>query len=154
MPTSMMVSMPSNDPSRSSGVIVEVAAGLVFRHGLLLLTQRLPGKHLAGLWEFPGGKREIGETWETCLARELREELGIESWIERSYAEVKYSYPERTVHLRFYLCRITEGEPRAAGCAALAWVDRQSLTQYSLPPADQALVERILADDAIWDARG
>jgi mutator protein MutT len=58
---------------------VEVSAGLVFRNGKLLITQRYPNAHLGGLWEFPGGKRECDESFEACLARELREELGIEA---------------------------------------------------------------------------
>ena len=63
---------------KAGTVVIEVSAGLIFRAGKLLITQRHADAHLGGLWEFPGGKRESGETFETCLARELREELGIE----------------------------------------------------------------------------
>ncbi len=83
---------------------IEVAAGLVFRGGKLLLTQRHPEAHLGGLWEFPGGKREPGETFEQCLARELEEELGIEVTVGELIESITHVYPERTVHLRFFRC--------------------------------------------------
>src|SRR5271170_4934622 len=84
---------------------IEVAAGLVFRDGKLLITRRLPEAHLGGLWEFPGGKREAGESFEQCLARELGEELGIEVQVRESVEDLIHHYPERSVHLKFYLCR-------------------------------------------------
>src|SRR4029077_11924660 len=75
---------------------IEVAAGLVFRGGKLLITQRRADSHLGGLWEFPGGKREAAETFEECLARELREELGIEVAVEELVKEITHAYPEKT----------------------------------------------------------
>src|SRR2546423_2979763 len=83
---------------------IEVAAGLVFRAGSLLITQRRPQDHLGGLWEFPGGKREPAETFEECLRRELREELGIEVQVQGLLASVQHAYPEKTVLLQFYRC--------------------------------------------------
>jgi mutator protein MutT len=71
---------------------IDVAAGLVFREGKLLITQRHPEAHLGGLWEFPGGKREPGETFERCLARELREELGIEIQVGELVESLTHAY--------------------------------------------------------------
>src|SRR5260370_9284435 len=91
----------SNTPSLRA---VEVAAGLVFREGKLLITQRHVGAHLGGLWEFPGGKCEPDESFEQCLARELREELGIEVVVGELVESLTHEYPHKIVHLRFYVC--------------------------------------------------
>src|ERR1700689_3372698 len=92
---------------------VEVSAALIFRGGKLLITQRHKTSHLGGLWEFPGGKREAGETFEECLRRELAEELGIEAEVGRMVESLAHEYPERTVELRFFLCRWTRHEAQA-----------------------------------------
>ena len=97
---------------------IDVAAGLVFRDGKLLITQRPPDAHLGGLWEFPGGKREPGETFEQCLVRELREELGIEVRVGERLESLTHAYPEKTVHLEFFRCHWIRNEPQALGCPA------------------------------------
>jgi 8-oxo-dGTP diphosphatase len=129
---------------------VEVAAGLVFRNHLLLITQRLPGDHLGGLWEFPGGKREPPETFEDCLRRELREELGVEIEVQELFDSLTYDYPEKSVHLKFYCCRWRQEEPRALGCQALAWVNSAQLADYCFPPADQQLLKKLRASPELW----
>src|SRR5438309_9744832 len=83
---------------------IEVAAGLIFRDGKLLITQRRPHDHLGGLWEFPGGKRECNESFQECLARELREELGIHVEVGEIVEEITHVYPEKAVHLKFFGC--------------------------------------------------
>lgn len=130
--------------------MIEVAAGLVFRAQRLLITQRQSGAHLGGLWEFPGGKREPGETYEGCLARELREELGIEVEVQELIEEVKHEYPEKTVRLRFFRCAWREHEPRAIGCAALAWITAEQLSDYPFPPADARLLQRLRQPSDWW----
>lgn len=129
---------------------IDVAAGLVFRSGALLIAQRPAGSHLAGLWEFPGGKREDGEPWNACLVRELREELGVEVDVGELFEEVIHSYPEKTVRLRFFRARIVSGEPRAIGCAAVRWVTREALSRHAFPPADAALIRRLMESDTVW----
>src|SRR5882672_4818027 len=106
---------------------IEVAAGVVFRDRRVLITQRRPDDHLGGLWEFPGGKRESGETFPGCLLRELREELGIEVAVGKWLGSVTHAYPEKTVHLRFYACAWRKHEPRVLGCHAFAWVTASQL---------------------------
>jgi len=125
--------------SRSSGVI-EVAAGLVERDGRILITRRKAGSHLAGLCEFPGGKRESGESWDACLIRELREELDITVAVGDLRHETVHRYPEKTVHLRFYAASLISGEPRAIDCDAIAWVRPADLPGYAFPEADRELV--------------
>jgi mutator protein MutT len=122
-----------------SGVI-DVAAGLVERDGLILITQRKIGSHLAGLWEFPGGKREPAETWQDCLVRELHEELAITVTVGELRYETVHHYPEKSVRLRFYAAVLMSGEPRPVDCAAVAWVGPKDLPTYAFPEADRELV--------------
>ena len=105
---------------------LDVAAALVFRDGKLLITQRYADAHLGGLWEFPGGKREPNESFEVCLARELREELGIEVVVGGLVESLTHAYPEKTVHLKFYRCRWEKHEPQPLGCSAFKWVSAVS----------------------------
>ncbi len=130
--------------------IVEVAAGLVFHQGRLLITQRYPDAHLGGLWEFPGGKREEGETFEACLARELVEELGMEVEVHELLEEITHHYPDKAVLLRFYRCGWKQHEPRPLGCHALQWVTREQLRQYVFPAADARLLSRLENEPAIF----
>ena len=105
---------------------------------------------MAGLWEFPGGKREPGESIEQCLVRELREELGIEVALAQLFEEVTHDYPEKTVHLKFFLCRLAKGTPRAIGCAAFEWATREGLAKRTFPPADERLLRRLVDTEPLW----
>jgi 8-oxo-dGTP diphosphatase len=123
--------------------VIEVAAGIVCRDGKILITQRRSQDHLGDLWEFPGGKREAEETFENCLRRELREELGIEVVVGDLVETVTHQYPEQTVHLKFYRCVWVRNEPQAIGCQAFAWVGTPQLADYSFPAADTQLLEKL-----------
>jgi 8-oxo-dGTP diphosphatase len=127
----------------AASVVIDVAAGLIFRDGKLLITQRKAGSHLAGLWEFPGGKREAGESWDACLRRELHEELAVAVGVGRLFNEVTHAYPEKTVHLRFFVCSLIAGEPQPIDCAAVAWVTAEELKRYQFPAADAVLLEAL-----------
>lgn len=140
-------------PPASSGPRVEVSAALLFRGGRLLITRRPVGSHLGGLWEFPGGKREAGETFEACLERELREELGVRVAVGPCWASVEHAYPERTVEIRFFLCRLLAGQPRPLGCSAIKWVSRQTLRRHRFPAADTAILERLVRTPELWQDR-
>src|SRR5258708_26185731 len=129
---------------------VEVAAGLVCRNGLLLITQRRPQDHLGGLWEFPGGKRHPSESFEECLARELREELGIEVAVGELLDAITHEYPEKTVHLKFFRCDWRRNEPLPLGCHDFAWIRQGQLTQYAFPAADQGLLQRLSTRPELW----
>src|SRR6266542_4663623 len=137
---------PELDPSSSlPHGPVEVAAGLVFRAGQLLITRRRPQDHLGGLWEFPGGKREPDETFADCLRRELNEELGIEVEIRELVETITHDYPEKSVCLKFYRCLWRKHEPRALGCHGFAWVTVCRLAEYAFPPADEQLLQKLVA---------
>lgn len=130
--------------------VVEVSAALIFRDGRLLITQRHAHSHLGGLWEFPGGKREAGETFEQCLVREIREELGTEIFVGELFEEIAHDYPEKSVHLKFFICKIISGEPQPLDCAAVKWVGQNELAQFEFPTADAQLLERLKSPDFPW----
>jgi mutator protein MutT len=130
--------------------IIEVSAGLIFRGGKLLITRRHADSHLGGLWEFPGGKLEPGETFEQCLARELREELGVEVVVGTLFESVRHTYPERAVHLNFFVCHLERGEPQPIGCPAMVWVSKTELNDYDFPAADAKLLKKLRATMELW----
>lgn len=123
---------------------LQVAAALIEQNGHFLLTKRREGTHLAGFWEFPGGKREAGESLEICLQRELMEELGIQVtsplWVETH----RYAYPEKEVELHFFSCRMTQGTPIPLDCADCRWVKPRDFCLYQFPPADRPVIKNIL----------
>lgn len=129
---------------------IEVSAGLVFREGKLLITQRRPQDHLGGLWEFPGGKREPGESFEACLHRELLEELGIEVKVGAVLDELAHDYPEKFVYLKFFHCRWLLHEPQSLGCHAFTWITNSQLTDYAFPAADARLLEKVKVTKDWW----
>jgi 8-oxo-dGTP diphosphatase len=126
-----------------------VAAALVDDAGRVLLQQRAPGRAMAGLWEFPGGKVEEGERPEAALARELQEELGI-SVDKEALAPAAFASADnggRHMLLLLYLCREWLGEPRALDAADLKWVRPAEMAALPMPPADEPLIpllERLL----------
>ena len=150
----MKKSSPDQTPLHNSYFIIhnsiEVAAGLVFRKGHLLITQRPADAHLGGLWEFPGGKRNPDETFEECLRRELMEELGIEVEVGDVFETIAHDYPEKAVHLKFFRCVWVRHEPETRGCPAYAWVRQDQLNNYSFPAADARLLERLQKNPELW----
>jgi 8-oxo-dGTP diphosphatase len=123
--------------------LIEVSAALIFRDGKLLITQRHARSHLGGLWEFPGGKREAGETFEQCLVREIREELGVEIFIGELFEEISHAYPEKSVRLKFFICKLLRGEPQPLDCAAVKWIAHDELNTHEFPAADARLLEKL-----------
>lgn len=129
---------------------IDVAAGLVFREGKLLVTRRPAGTHLAGLWEFPGGKVEPGESFEACLARELAEEVGIEIHVAEMVEALTHAYPERRVHLKFFRCQWRRHEARPILCDAAVWISEEELGRYEFPAADARLLEKLRRNWRAW----
>ena len=122
--------------------VLVVAVALIDGDGRVLIAQRPEGKKLAGLWEFPGGKVEPGETPEAALIRELNEELGIETK-EACLAPLSFvSHAYESIHLLMplYVCRKWQGTPQTREHQALKWVRPQALRDYPMPPADEPLV--------------
>ena len=122
---------------------IEVSAALIFRRGKLLITQRHAAAHLGGLWEFPGGKCEPGETFEQCLAREIREELGVEISVGDLFEEISHRYPEKSVRLKFFICKLLAGAPPPLDCADVKWVTKAELAGFEFPAADLQLLAKL-----------
>jgi 8-oxo-dGTP diphosphatase len=126
----------------TSRLVLVVACALIDPDGRVLLAQRPPGKTMGGLWEFPGGKVDSGETPEETLIRELHEELGItvKDACLAPFAFASYPYPDFHLLMPLYVCRRWEGTPQALEHSALKWVRPRDMGQYSMPPADLPLV--------------
>lgn len=124
---------------------IDVTAAVIVRDGLILLSLRRDDAHMGGLWEFPGGKREDGETLEACLQRELREELDILVETGECIDVIEHSYEDRNVKLFFITCKITGGSPQAIGCADFKWVRPADLAGYDFPEADEEFVKHLFA---------
>jgi len=122
--------------------VLVAAVALIDRDGRVLLAQRPEGKSMSGLWEFPGGKVEPGETPEAALIRELHEELGIETWASclAPLTFASHSYPDFHLLMPLFACRKWGGQPRSVEGQALKWVRATDLRSYPMPPADIPLV--------------
>lgn len=122
-----------------------MAAGVIRRGDYVLIARRFDHAHLGGFWEFPGGTREVGESLEECLVREIQEELGLTVRVGRHALTVRQDYPDRTLDLHFYLCTPVAGTPEARGCAEFRWVTVPQLADFEFPPADRPLIEQLQA---------
>ena len=121
---------------------IDVVAGVIRREdGRLLISQRMPDDTLGGYWEFPGGKVDPDEELTVALARELREELGVEAQIGAEIQRIVHAYPDRDVRLYFFEARILSGEPQKLEVADFRWVTLDELMDYQFPEADIPLLE-------------
>ena len=124
-------------------ITVVVAAAVIERGDRFLLTRRQRGVHLAGCWEFPGGKCEPGETRAACLVREIREELGVEAAVGNELLATTYAYADRRVELHFLRCTVDETPAPQFG-QEMRWVAREELATLELPPADAELIRMLV----------
>jgi len=131
---------------------VDVVAGVVWdveplaEGGRLLIAKRHEHDMLGGLWEFPGGRVEDGESYEEALRRELAEELGIEVRVDERLMELQHAYTHFRITLHIYHCRHVGGRPRAIDCAEWRWVSPGDLDAYAFPKADRRILDRLIAD--------
>jgi len=134
--------------------VVIVSAGVLLENGRVLLTQRKAGSHLAGTWELPGGKVELGEDPRDALVRELREEIGIEVDVLAPMEVTSFAYPEKHVLLLFFEVRrhATSPDPRAIDVADLRWATHDDLGTLEFPPADVAIL-RVIRERLAKQAR-
>lgn len=127
---------------KTNPIVLVAACALIDADGRILLAQRPKGKSMEGLWEFPGGKVEEGETPEETLVRELREELGIETKVAclAPLTFASHAYEKFHLLMPLYVCRRFEGNPRGVEGQALKWVRPQALRDHPMPPADEPLI--------------
>lgn len=134
--------MKNNELQESPPIIV--AAAIIWQNDRILLSKRKPDSYLGGLWEFPGGKKEFGETLEDCLRREVKEELGVEISEPVWFHALHYQYPEKMVEMYFYTCSIILGIPQALESTEIIWVPKHELISYEFPPADIPIIHKII----------
>ena len=120
--------------------MLEVTAAIICKDGKFLICQRPKGKNCELLWEFPGGKIESGETVEACIVREIQEELGVTLRILQKFTDVIYEYPDKTVHLHFFLAEIASGELTCKEHNALAWITADEIGNFQFCPADDSMI--------------
>ena len=132
--------------ARPGSADLVVVAAVIEKHGAFLVARRQHGVHLAGLWEFPGGKIDPAETHAAALRREMREELDSDVEVQDLLFHTTHAYPDRTVTLYFYRC-VLKGTPRPLLGQQMRWVPRAELASLGFPPADEELI-RQLAESA------
>lgn len=120
---------------------IRVAAAIIRQGDKILITERPEGTHLEGLWEFPGGKVEDGETIEECIIREIEEELGVEIRPGTLLLTVNHEYESKIVELYVFECALIKGTPSPLEGQDMRWVDTCELSAYSFPPPDLKILD-------------
>jgi A/G-specific adenine glycosylase len=123
----------------------QIAVGIIWKGKRILIARRFNRDLLGGLWEFPGGHRERGESLEECVMREIREELGVTVAVKEKFAAVEHAYSHFSITLNAFRCRYLRGQPRAIGCAAWRWVPPRELSRYAFPAANRKIIAMMLA---------
>ena len=121
--------------------MIEVTAAILEEGSKIMIARRARGKHLAGFWEFPGGKIEQDETPEICLTRELKEEFEIDVTIEKYIGESIFNYPNKTIKLKAFTCQIRNGRMKLNDHDKVEWINLEEITNYKLAPADLPIIE-------------
>jgi 8-oxo-dGTP diphosphatase len=120
--------------------MIEVTAAIIEKGDKFLIARRAKGKHLAGYWEFPGGKIEAGETAEACLFRELNEEFQINVSVNNFMGESVYEYPNKKIILKAFTCSIISGEIQLTDHDKIDWITIDEIKHYKIAPADIPLI--------------
>ena len=126
--------------------VIPCGVALIRRERQFLISQRNVDDTFGSFWEFPGGKKNPGESFENCVIRETREELGIEIAIERKYMEIKKEFKEKIIWLNFYLCSYLSGDPQPIECQKVLWADVADLKNFDFPPANEQVIENLMKD--------
>jgi A/G-specific adenine glycosylase len=122
----------------------QVAVGIIWKGKHILIAKRFARDLLGGLWEFPGGHREKNETLAHCVARETREELGIEIAVGEEFAVIDHAYSHFKISMHAFRCRWVRGRPRAIGCAAWKWIAPRDLARYAFPAANRQIIAQLV----------
>lgn len=139
----LLPALPVSSKGPKMKSTIEVALAIVLRRKQVLICQRLAEVHLAGFWEFPGGKILAGEPAAEAALRELREETAIEAAVSECWSMIEFEYPERRVRLHPFLCQYARGQEQALGCRRIVWADLADLDAYRFPEANAPLLRRL-----------
>lgn len=120
---------------------ITVTAAVIWQDDKILITKRPVGTHLEGMWEFPGGKKEETETLEECIAREIKEELGVEIKPEKLLLSVNHEYNTKIVDLYFFECILVNGSPVPMEGQEMKWVRPCDMSDYNFPPPDIEIIQ-------------
>ena len=126
--------------------VIPCGVALIRRGREFLIAQREEKDSFGSFWEFPGGGKGEGETFEECVRREIREEIGIDIAVEKKYMEIRRVYSQKVIWLNFFLCSHLRGEPRPLECQRIAWADVDELKHYKFPSANQRVIARLAKD--------
>lgn len=125
--------------------VIPCGVALIREGSRFLIAQRKDDDSFGSLWEFPGGKKNPEETFEECVAREVKEEIDIDVTVHEKLMEFRRPYHERTIWLNFYLCSPVSGEPKPLECQKVLWADVHELARYAFPPANEQVIEKLKA---------
>jgi len=128
---------------------IHVSAGLIRKDGRFLIAKRQEEGHLAGYWEFPGGKQERGESLQACLEREIEEELGLKIRAGQVLLAVEHEYETKLITLHVMECVILVGKPMSLECQEFKWVDPANFHKYAFPPPDVEVIEFLSRNNLI-----
>lgn len=128
-----------------------IGAGVIWKKGEILISQRPSKGLLGGLWEFAGGKQETGESITDCVQREIKEELGISVKVQSEIATVDHAYTHFKITLHAHECKYISGTPKTIGCQDWKWIKPHELRDYAFPSANQPIIEKILKDSLSQD---
>lgn len=120
-----------------------VTAAIIRKNNKVLITKRPAGSHLAGYWEFPGGKQEAGESLKKCLKREIIEELGMTVRVEGLFMKVEHAYPNKRITLHVFDCTPVSGTPETCQCSEIKWASLTDLELLTFPPPDRKVIEKL-----------
>ncbi len=123
--------------------VIPCGVALICKGREFLISQRRKDDTFGLMWEFPGGKKNADESFQACVAREVREEVGIEVKVHEKFMQIRRPYHERIIWLNFYLCTHLSGEPQAIECERVLWVDVDKLSRYNFPPANEKVIEQL-----------
>ena len=124
--------------------VIPCGVALIRRGKSFLISQRMKEDSFGSLWEFPGGKKNRGETFEECVAREVQEEVGIRVAVHEKFMEMKRTYHEKIIWLNFYLCTELSGEPKPVECQQVRWAELDQLSGFDFPPANERVIKKLI----------
>lgn len=126
--------------------VIPCGVALIRRGRQFLISQRNEADTFGSYWEFPGGKKNEGESFEDCVVRETMEELGVRVAVEKKFMEIKKKYEQKTIWLNFYICSYVSGYPQPLDCQKVLWADVKDLKGYRFPPANELVIDNLLKD--------